>query len=136
MELELDWESAFCKNYIDLWFSLQNRHLRDKGKMKILDSIHVLTRSIEILIGRKIEKFEFPDYTPFIGNKLQTNTIEYIYYKYVKRLMKLKEIIEMMEECKNDLLIYLKDPTYLDKKYIVNSMNISNKGRKVIINGN
>ena len=136
MELELDWESAFCKNYIDLWFSLQNRHLRDKGKMKILDSIHVLTRSIEILIGRKIEKFEFPDYTPFIGNKLQTNIIEYIYYKYVKRLVKLEEIIEMMEECKNDLLIYLKDPTYLDKKYIVNPMNISSKGRKVIINGN
>lgn len=32
MELELDWESAFCSEYIESWFSLQNRRLEDKSK--------------------------------------------------------------------------------------------------------
>ena len=118
MELELDWESAFCREYIELWFSLQNRHLRDKGRITIIVGIQALTSGVETLIGRKIEKFDFPDYTSLVGNKLQTDTIEYVYYKYTKRLLKIEEIIELMKECENDLKMHLNDITYLSKKFI------------------
>lgn len=116
--MELDWESAFCRNYIELWFSLQNRHLRDKGRITIIVGIQALTSGVETLLGRKIEKLNFPDYTPFVGNKLQSDTIEYVYYKYTKRLLKIEEIIELMKECENDLKIFLSDRTYLNKKFI------------------
>ena len=116
--MKLDLEGAFCKKYIELWFSLQNKHLKDKGKIAILDNIYTLTRSIEALLDRKIDKLSFPDYTPLIGNKFQANTVEYIYYRYVKRLLKIEEIIELMKECENDLKIYLSDLTYLDKKFM------------------
>ena len=116
--MELNLEGTFCKKYMELWFSLQNRHLRDKGKMAILNNIHVLTKGVEALLGRKIEEIDFPDYTLLIGNKLQVNTVEYIYYRYVKRLLNIEEIIELMKECENDLKIYLSNLTYLDKKFI------------------
>ena len=118
--MELDWESAFCRKYIELWFSLQNRHLRDKGRITIIVGIGALTSGVETLLGRKIEKFDFPDYTPFVGNKLQSDTIEYVYYKYAKRLLKIEEIIELMKECENDLKMHLSDTTYLAKKFIKN----------------
>lgn len=118
MELELDWESAFCSEYIESWFSLQNRRLEDKSKKTIIIHIQVLASGVEELLGRKIEKFYFPDYTPLVGNKFQTDTVEYIYYKYTKRLLKIEEIIELMKECENDLKIFLSDRTYLSKKFI------------------
>lgn len=118
--MELDWESAFCRKYIELWFSLQNRYLRDKGRITIIVGIGALTSGVETLLGRKIEKLEFPDYTPFVGNKLQADTIEYVYYKYAKRLLKIEEIIELMKECENDLKMHLSDTTYLAKKFIKN----------------
>lgn len=90
--MELDWEGAFCRKYVELWFSLQNKHLRDKGRITIIVGIGALTSGVETLLGRKIEKFNFPDYTPFVGNKLQSDTIEYVYYKYTKRLLKIEEI--------------------------------------------
>lgn len=118
MELELDWESAFCREYIELWFSLQNRRLKDKRKRTIIVGIQVLASGVEELLGRKIEKFYFPDYTPLVGNKFQTDTVEYIYYKYTKRLLKIEEIIKLMKECENDLKFFLSDVTYLSKKFL------------------
>lgn len=118
--MELDWEGAFCRKYVELWFSLQNKHLRDKGRITIIVGIGALTSGVETLLGRKIEKFNFPDYTPFVGNKLQSDTIEYVYYKYAKRLLKIEEIIELMKECENDLKMHLSDTTYLAKKFIKN----------------
>ena len=116
--MELDLEKAFCEKYIELWFSLQNKHLRDKGRMSIIADIQKLTAGIEMLIGRKIKKFSFPDYTPLVGDKLQSGAVEYVYYRYVKKLLNIEKIIELMRECANDLKNYLDDSEYLYNKFI------------------
>lgn len=118
--MELDLEKAFCEKYIELWFSLQNKRLRDKGRISIIKDIQTLTAGIEKLMGRKIKKFSFPNYTPLIGNKLQSGAVEYVYYRYVKRLLNIKEIIELMREFENDLRLYLRDTSYLSTKFISN----------------
>lgn len=118
--MELDLEKAFCKKYIELWFSLQNKRLKKKGIISIVTDIQTLTNGIEMLLGRNIEKLNFPDYTPLVGDKLKSGAVEYVYYKYVKRLLSIEEIIELMKECENDLRLYLKDKSYLSTKFIIN----------------
>lgn len=118
--MELDLERAFCKKYIELWFSLQNKRLKNKGRISIVTDIQTLANGIELLLGRNIENLVFPDYTSLIGNKLQTGTVEYIYHKYTKKLLNIEEIIELMKECENDLRLYLRDTSYLSTKFIIN----------------
>lgn len=118
--MELDLERAFCKKYRELWFSLQNKRLKNKGRKSIVTDIQTLANGIEMLLGRNIKNLYFPDYTPLIGNKLQSGAVEYVYYKYVKRLLSIKKIIELMKECENDLRLYLIDTSYLSTKFISN----------------